>query len=76
MGQQMRDIKQKAMFWKDRGSFQDPWVVDSTTYPCHADVVIIGGGAMGSSAAYWIKKIAGEGLSVVVIEKDPRVRKI
>lgn len=61
------------MFWKEPGSFQDEWVVDSTSYPYHADVVIIGGAAMGSSIAYWIKKIAGEGLSVLVIEKDPSV---
>lgn len=75
MSQQMRDIKQKIMFWKEPGSFQDEWVIDSTIYPRQADIVIIGGAAMGSSIAYWIKKIAGEGLSVVVIEKDPSYNK-
>ncbi|XP_026487398.2 FAD-dependent oxidoreductase domain-containing protein 1 [Vanessa tameamea] len=39
-------------------------------YPEHADVVIIGGGFIGSSVAYWLKNRAGEGLSVAVIEKD------
>lgn len=42
--------------------------------PNHVDVVIIGGGAMGSSVAYWIKEMSGEdGLRVAVVEKDPTV---
>lgn len=40
------------------------------TYPEHADIVIIGGGLIGASVAYWLKTRAGEGLSVVIIEKD------
>lgn len=39
------------------------------------DVVIIGGGAMGSSTAYWLKKKAQNDLNVLVIEKDPTVTK-
>lgn len=40
-------------------------------FPKHADIVIIGGGAIGSSVAYWLKEKSGfEGLRVVVIEKD------
>lgn len=39
-------------------------------YPEHADVVVIGGGFLGLSVAYWLKTRAGEGLSVVVLEKD------
>lgn len=46
-----------------------------TDSPQHADVVIVGGGFIGSSAAYWLKTRAGEGLSVVVIEKDTTVSK-
>lgn len=42
----------------------------STVYPEHADVVIIGGGFIGSAVAYWLKKRTAEGLSVVVLEKD------
>ena len=44
------------------------------TFPGNCDVVIIGGGAMGSSVAYWVKKQAGMDLKVVVIEKDPLVK--
>ncbi len=34
------------------------------------DVVIVGGGAMGSAAAYYLKSLAGD-VSVAVVEKDP-----
>jgi len=38
-------------------------------------VLIIGGGAIGSSIAYWLKqKVHREEFSVVVVEKDPSVR--
>jgi len=36
-----------------------------------ADVVIIGGGAVGSSAAYFLAAEAGFGGKVVVVERDP-----
>lgn len=40
-------------------------------FPNHADIVIIGGGAMGSSIAYWLKqKSTPTAFRVVVIEKD------
>lgn len=43
-------------------------------YPTHADIVIIGGAAMGSAIAYWLKKKSSrDGLSIVVFEKDPTV---
>lgn len=43
----------------------------SHIFPTHVDVVIIGGGGMGSSIAYWLKeKTSREGINVVVLEKD------
>lgn len=44
---------------------------DVTLFQSHCDVLVIGGGGVGSSIAYWLKKRAGEGLNVVVVEKDP-----
>lgn len=37
------------------------------------NVVVIGGGAVGSSTAYWLKKRANRDLSVIVLERDPTV---
>ncbi|PSN57396.1 hypothetical protein C0J52_02879 [Blattella germanica] len=44
-------------------------------FPEHCDIAIIGGGAMGSSIAYWLKQRAPNALSVTVIERDPLVNK-
>lgn len=45
--------------------------------PDQCDVLIIGGGAIGSSIAYWLKqKVHRKEFNVVVIEKDPTVRLI
>lgn len=38
--------------------------------PTVCDLLIIGGGAIGSSCAYWIKSKVDEGYRVVVIERD------
>lgn len=39
------------------------------------DVVIIGGGAIGMSIAFWIKKKSAGAAKVLVIEKDLKVKK-
>lgn len=45
----------------------------TTEFQSHCDVLIIGGGGVGASIAYWLKKRAFGGLNVVVLEKDPTV---
>ncbi|XP_017060950.1 FAD-dependent oxidoreductase domain-containing protein 1 [Drosophila ficusphila] len=47
---------------------RDPTLADD--FQTHCDVLIIGGGAVGSSIAYWLKEKARDGLNVVVVEKD------
>lgn len=46
---------------------------DGYIFPTHCDVVVIGGGAIGSSIAFWLKEKARDGLRVVVVEKDKTV---
>ena len=59
------------------------WLPHAKSRPCisylsqqnsakDADVLIIGGGAMGSSSAFFIKSSSPD-LNVVVVERDPKV---
>jgi len=41
--------------------------------PRETDIVIIGGGALGMSAAYWLKQRHPEGYNVTLVERDPTV---
>lgn len=43
-------------------------------FPSHVDICIIGGGAIGSSIAYFLKEKARHGLNIAVVEKDKTVR--
>ncbi|KAJ8680876.1 hypothetical protein QAD02_016663 [Eretmocerus hayati] len=71
-------MKKTLQFWKDQPityidkdgkyNFNDP---SAPVFPNHCDIVIIGGGAMGSSVAYWLKTLADASLNVVVVERDP-----
>lgn len=45
-------------------------------FPSHCDILVIGGGAIGSSAAYWFKQRALDGLRVVVVDRDSTVNNL
>ncbi|XP_078044332.1 FAD-dependent oxidoreductase domain-containing protein 1 [Augochlora pura] len=49
-----------------------PWSDRPPIRPACCDVAVIGGGAIGSSVAYWLKRRCFRDLRVVVVEKDPR----
>jgi len=49
----------------------DPKTQERIMFPHHCDIVIIGGGIMGCSIAYWLKKRSPTGLNIVVVERDP-----
>ncbi|XP_020278621.1 FAD-dependent oxidoreductase domain-containing protein 1-like [Pseudomyrmex gracilis] len=49
---------------------------ESEIIPAQCDVLIIGGGAIGSSVAYWLKeKFHKEEFRIVVVERDPTYAK-
>ncbi|XP_076607048.1 FAD-dependent oxidoreductase domain-containing protein 1 [Chaetodon auriga] len=55
------------------GSSWSPFVINPNLPPERADIVIVGGGVMGWSIAYWLKQKEKkkDGIKVVVVEKDP-----
>lgn len=65
-----KDVKKASSVFSKNDNFNEEM------FPSHCDVAIIGGGAMGSSIAYWLKERTGKGLSVAVIEKDPTVSNV
>lgn len=68
-------ILRDDVFLRNRIFANDRITTISREFPRQADIVIIGGGAIGSSIAYWLKeKTSYKGLRVVVIEKDATVK--
>jgi len=59
-----RTLKSMGLMEKEEFDNIDPDI------PRFCDVVIIGGGVVGSSVAYWLKESVPDGLEVVVVEKD------
>ncbi|KAK4015385.1 FAD-dependent oxidoreductase domain-containing protein [Daphnia magna] len=50
----------------------DPKTHNNLYFPRHCDILIIGGGIMGCSIAYWLKQRGHDnGLRVIVVEQDP-----
>lgn len=58
-------------------SEEERYAASMGLFPRHADIIIIGGGPVGASIAYWLKEKTGkDGVSVVVVEKDLKVQAI
>lgn len=69
--EQLTDVKQRASDALP-GSDWSPFPSSGTLPPERADIVIVGGGVVGWSIAYWLKRKEGkkDGLKIVVVEKD------
>ncbi|KAH8034366.1 hypothetical protein HPB51_023496 [Rhipicephalus microplus] len=48
--------------------------VQEPLFPKEVDILVVGGGIMGSSIAYWLKQRAPESFSLAVLERDLTVR--
>ncbi|NXD73667.1 FXRD1 protein, partial [Eolophus roseicapillus] len=71
LGQTLRD--QLPTLGPGVGSWVPPGMLRDPRPPEEADVVVVGGGVVGWSVAYWLKVLEGRrhGMRVLVVERDP-----
>ncbi|NXM06277.1 FXRD1 protein, partial [Tyrannus savana] len=73
LGQTLRDqVPAAGSAW---GGWLPPGIHPDPRPPDEADVVVVGGGVVGWSVAYWLKVLEGRfrrhGMKVLVVERDP-----
>ncbi|XP_017788513.1 PREDICTED: FAD-dependent oxidoreductase domain-containing protein 1-like [Habropoda laboriosa] len=57
---------------KEDDNFLIKWMDRPPIIPQQCDIIIIGGGVIGSSIAYWLKKrVYSQDFKVIVVERDP-----
>lgn len=74
-GMNDKSIRENATMWKHVLMGDGEGFPEDEIFPSHCDVVIIGGGAIGSSIAYYLKQRARDGLRIVVLEQDKTYEK-
>lgn len=65
-----KSVKENTTMWKHVLMGEGEVYPEEAIFPSHVDVCIIGGGAIGSSIAYYLKEAARDGLRIAVIEQD------